>query len=327
MSSASRPPAVPAFSEPPEVHADYLEFSAIAAAGELVSWERYARDLAIGGSIDASEDADYRAPEEFGPKDYIFRDDEKLEALLDAVSHELEERARACGSGKTVPAYPFEVSRSGVTAYDTGVEDRYLVYDFLLLLSLLGKDAGAAGANAERLFEDLSRLALHEYLGGPSRSADAVVFGFPRRLLPPGFPDAVDDLCARLSEGGSHRDVPESVDQKDAHLDLVGWRAFPDGRTSKLIFFGQCATGSNWRSKLTELQPDGWCKAWLREPLAVNPVRAYFLPHRVDRDLWRTAAIYGGVLFDRCRVVWLIDGMDQALRDELRAWVNSVLSP
>jgi len=61
--------------------------------------------------------------------------------------------------------------------------------------------------------------------------------------------------------------------QRDAKLDVVVWRPFPDGRADgragPVVGFGQCATGRGWAAKLHELQRRAFAALWLREPLAV----------------------------------------------------------
>ena len=45
------------------------------------------------------------------------------------------------------------------------------------------------------------------------------------------------------------------------------------------MVFGQCATGRNWRDKLTDdLQPGDFCKRWFREQPAFTPSSAFFVP-------------------------------------------------
>ena len=280
-----KPVILPNIADPPERQADWLEWSALKEPASFVSWTSYQCNLTQAGSIDALE-----TEKNQGEVDL-------LEDLINRVDGELNSRRTACG-GKS-GFYPYQMTHNGVEYSENGND---LTYRFLLLLSIFGKDAGPQGAHPERLFEDLSSLALHEYLGGATAGLLREVFGFPRRKLAKHFPKALDDLCQRLGEGKGASGRKLENDQKDAKLDLVAWRSFPDGRGGKLIGFGQCATGDDWTDKAFELQPKQWCGLWLKDPAGVNPFGSLFIPHRPDENKWLMAAHYGGVLFDRCRI-------------------------
>jgi hypothetical protein len=170
------------------------------------------------------------------------------------------------------------------------------------LVAAFGKDAGPAGAHADRLFEELCRYAAEDYFGG--EHGRALHFGFPRRVLPAHFPDALDELCAALGEGqGSNRKAPKVDDEKDAKLDIVVWRDFADRRRGKLIGFGQCATGRNeLQEKATEMLPAEFAKIWLQKSFLVDPIRMFFVPWRVEDDNWERLCVRGGILMDRCRI-------------------------
>jgi hypothetical protein len=298
---------LPNIADPPEVQADWLEWSALNEPTSFVSWSSYQGSLTKGGSVDAL-DVDNEQEE-----------DDFLEDLINEVGRELNSRKRACG-GKG-GYYPYEMTHDGI-AYSPKGSD--LTYRFLLMLSMFGKDAGPGGSNPERLFEELSSLVLHEYLGGVTSGLEREVFGFPRRLLPKHFPQALDILCQRMGEGaGSCGREPEH-DQKDAKLDLVAWRAFPDGRRGKLVGFGQCATGDDWTDKAFELQPEKWCRLWMKDAAALDPFASLFIPHRPGEDQWLIATNYAGLLFDRCRISWLVPAPQGDLEKNIRAWVEHV---
>jgi len=106
---------------------------------------------------------------------------------------------------------------------------------------------------------------------------------------------------------------------------VVVWRPFPDGRAGQVIGFGQCATGRGWGAKLQELQPRAFGDLWLREPLAVEPFRLFFVPFRVDPARWEEASFSGGVLFDRCRIAAHADELDRGVRERCRAWARHVI--
>ncbi len=136
---------------------------------------------------------------------------------------------------------------------------------------------------------------------------------------------ALNDLCERLGEGGGARMRPNSRHQKDAKLDLVVWRPFPDARSGKLVGFGQCAAGADWRDKLSELQPRAFTGQWMTEQLAIEPTRLFFCPFRVERARWPTVVFESGVLFDRCRIALHAAAINDDIVNQCERFTRHVL--
>lgn len=294
-------------------HADWLEVAALSAADRNSSIQDLASALRRTGSGEEIEDVQSDEDAPMGD-----RGGETLEPVVDAAFAEVEDRAKACGG-----TYPFALDDSAIQG---SRRTRNAVYAFLLLVSKFGKDAGPPGLNVPQLFEEIAEVAIKNCLGGERNGIQTYQFGFPRRVKPGGFRDALDDLCETLGEGSRSKDRPTSEDQKDAALDLVAWRAFPDGRSGKIMAWGQCATGEDWREKLTDLQPHSWASSWMAEMPTVLPLRAFFVPHRVRRDRWDVAAIHGGVLFDRCRIAALASRLPKELGERCRSFNRHVLA-
>ncbi|HLG15180.1 MAG TPA: hypothetical protein VJH03_11855 [Blastocatellia bacterium] len=289
----------------------------------------YVRDLGIGGTADAVDDEE--------KSDGVGLDENDIcESTAEDAFLEIDERIRACGG--SLGAYPFEVIDENVLRVRRGMDKR--AYSFMALLSQFGKDAGPLNSDGAKLFEELSAQAIGTYMGRSSTSRQleksagdekldclvrTEVFGFPRRLLPKGFADAVDSLCEKMGEGRGHCSRPKLPDQKDGRLDVVAWKEFPDRRQGKLIAFGQCATGAGWADKLTELpQTTDWCTTWMDRP-AVWPIRAFFVPHRVEFQEWFHTCVHGGLLFDRCRIAYLTVDISRDLSIQLAAWSKHAL--
>jgi hypothetical protein len=271
-------------------HADWLELQALAARDRNSSMQDFASALRSTGSSEQLED-------EGAAEEIDDRGGETTEPIAAAAFAEIEDRCTGCGGH-----YPFELGEDFLQLKGKG---RGAAYVFLLLLSTFGKDAAPAKLNAPQLFEELSAVALGNCLGGQRNGVKTYHFGFPRRVGPPGFQEAVDKLCLSTGEGTACKDRPTRKDQKDAALDLVAWRPFPDGRRAIVMAWGQCATGANWDGKLSEMQPAEWSAAWLRDRPVVLPLRTFFMPHCVADERWEPNALKGGVLFDRCRIAAL----------------------
>lgn len=209
-----------------------------------------------------------------------------------------------------------------LTAKDGAVSSPYA---FLAALTHFGPLAFQS-QEGSTLFERVGAAALVEYLGG-SEMVRSYDFGSPRRETPASFRKAVDDLCERMGEGrGCRISRVRASDMKDAGLDLVAWTPFEDGRTNQLSVFGQCAAGSDWRDKITQLQPGQFCRSWMLEPPALWPLAAFFVPRQIGWGHWETDVLHERqLLFDRLRIARLLGGLDEELSRQCALWTAQAL--
>ncbi len=255
--------------------ADWLELRALVAADRNASHSDLRRALVQSGDLDEASDNSLAATDEI---------------LAADTFAELRDRSIACGAG-----YPFYLEDNIIQAHEH--LEPYWSYIFCLLLSLSGANRREPGPAPTNMFEEVAETAAFKYIDGRS-----LKFGFPRRVLPAGFVQALDIVCSEIGEGQGAKTQPSSRKAKDARLDIVAWRPFPDGRSAQLIIFGQCAAGANWRSKLTDLQPRAFTDLYWKEPPVVEPIKAFFTPFRVKFDQWIETGRYAGLVFDRCRI-------------------------
>lgn len=306
----------PSAADGPEAHADWLELRTFAVDDENSSIKDLLRAIRTTGTEETFEP--YFEQEETGILEYVGA--ETSEVIGNDAFAEIEERLRSCGSGPQL--YPFNVGERYIELQDHPEGSTYI---FLLLLATYGKDAGPQRTNGAQLFELLSTEVATAYLGGAPNEASGFHFGFPRRNPPKGFRAALDAMCLHIGEGGGcNKKKPNVSRQQDSSLDLVAWRPFKDKREGKLIAFGQCASGNDWKDKLTDLQIDAFCD-WMLDRPAVLPLRLFFVPHRVEKSRWRQAAVEGGVIFDRCRVASFGNAINTVIKEECRHWSDFVI--
>lgn len=244
-------------------------------------------------------------------------DEDKNAEVLGEVMKAIERREAACDSG-----YPFTLDSTGtVLKFDSRKlkDTQSIVYLYLLLSTRLNMKDNRIHAkiNGADLLEDLSAHALRNYLGGST--ARSLVFG---TSVQGGFKDKVNHLCQALCEGSGFRqkNVNSPVHTKDDGLDAVAWVPFADCLPAQLIIFGQCKTGTSWRDSMTQLQPENFIKKWMHDPFLVNPLRAFCVSEAGDRARWEGFAVDAGILFDRCRLVALSDGLSGVVLSDIRDW-------
>jgi len=280
--------------------ADWVELTALTSRDRNTSWQDLASALGAAG------------------------DEEDVEGLCNAVFEELGLR-----SDSAPQAYPFDVEGSRIQC-KRSTWRRWTPYVFCLCLSYFGPRRGRTrgGPYPARLFEHLSEHAARHFVGP---NGEAVRFASPRNWdpLPPGFAAALDKVCGDRYLHEGERDRSERVHSaKDAGLDIIAWRHFPDRRCGKLVLFGNCASGSDWQRKISERTPADFCSIWLAPEPRSAVLAAVFIPHRVRLDLWRSRTPLGGILFDRCRLAyWAQQGTWSRpdLQQQIHDWTTQAL--
>jgi len=218
--------------------------------------------------------------------------DEKIDAFCLEVFYILENRRNVLAV-----SYPFEIKGGLIKARKTPKPDQ-IPYIYCLCLSYFGGKK-RKGLDPRLLFEELASYAAAAYVDG-----ECFIFGTSRTRngrATLGFKKGVSELCKFLGEGSDFRDQP-GLGKKDDKVDLVAVKHFSDRASSKLIVFGQCATGNNWTTKTTEMQPAAFCGHWMQSNMVSEMLRSIFIPHLVKSSEWDYYARRAGLVFDRTRI-------------------------
>lgn len=282
----------------------------LADYAELVCWQKNLMSVtALSKQLGRLDENDYF--------DGVPEEDETDEVVKRAYL-EIERRIEACRGG-----YPFDIARQGNTlrpSQDTK-NRRHTIYKYLLLATRLNMKSNRVhgGIDGTLLFEELAAEAARKYFG-----ARAEKFVFGTAAGGKKFSRKVDNLCERMKEGNrfyNHSGARSNV--KDDKLDIVVWKSFTDGLPGKLIAFGQCKTGTDYKDELTQLQPDVFCDSWFQTKPAVLPVRMFLISEALCRVGWYSVARKAGLLFDRCRIVDFCNDITSDMLKKVTTWTKA----
>ena len=294
-------PMPPSSRSPEHELADYAEL--VCWREQLISMTGLSKQLGRLGENDYTDGV----PEE-----------EEIDEVVKAAYVEIERRSVACRKG-----YPFNITRQGHTLHtDHDAKNRrHIIYKYLLLATRLNMKNNRHHANIDGtlLFEELAAEAARKYLGD---RAESLVFGTAAE--PTDFPGKVNALCKKLREGVGFKNPDEAPpNEKDGKLDIVVWKHFTDGLPGKLIAFGQCKTGTNYKDTLNQLHPDSFCKKWMKSSPILNPMRMFFVSEALSRSRWNTASYDAGVMFDRCRIIDFCDDINSEVWEKVKIWTRA----
>lgn len=249
---------------------------------------------------------------------------------------ELEERGTHCAPlPNTGPAwqYPFTLNANGnllsLRRKLTAKSRTGLLYTFMLVASRADMDSRRKLGSLDPtvIFEQLCADILLNFWGGKTELSGSLVFGTARKkaVHNSAFHANIEHLCKQIRHGRGMKMGAKLPGAGDGKLDVVVWRVFSDGRAGGLIGFGQCKTGIHWKEHLTKLQPSNFCRKYFAQPLIIEPVRVYMVPHRVDINDWESHTGEGGLLFDRCRLVQYGHSVSDDVAKNCRTWLNAAL--
>lgn len=283
---------------------------------ELSAWrDGHASTVSVASALGRTGENDYTngVPEE-----------DEFDYLPGSAYSEIQMRSRACGSGDD---YPFTIDDKGYTfrLYVDESNHRHIVYRYLLLATRLNMKSDRIHANLDgtHLFERLCAAIAKAYLG---TRASSFVFG--TAASGETFRSKVNDLCERIGEGrGVKSEISRST--RDGKLDVVAWKPFADSWPGKIVIFGQCKTGTDYRGMMTQLQPAAFCANYLQDLPALLPVRAFFVAEALPRSgadslvEWSNISSQSGLLFDRCRMIDFCDAIDAKTLRDIKKWTEA----
>jgi len=241
----------------------------------------------------------------------VYRDQSFAWDLLNDAFATVRLRSHLLGNG-----YPIRVS-TGTRI--VGVDDwrEFPAYAFCLALSLPSvypSWARAFGNNFTQqgeLFEALTAESMsHSFCGWRVHPTGWT------RTTPSKLSKVVSDVAALLGEVTGELRRWTSSSAKEAGLDLLCFRPFPDNRVGIPVYLIQCASGADWKAKLKTPDIRLWTKIIT---FAADPKKALSMPYALDEsDFTQHTNIVDGLLLDRHRL--LSPGLNE------KEWITSDLA-
>lgn len=239
--------------------------------------------------------------------------------LVNNVFLAIRERKRVLGDG-----YPLRIQAGMRVVSDSPWQD-VSPYAFCLALSLskaypawwqaFGQDFGPQG----KLFEDLTAEAVTATFTGWEVHQTGWSATQPNHIatVVRNVAELIGEVTGEVRRWSAKR-------AKEAGLDLLCFKPFPDNRAGLPIMLFQCASGKDWKSKLHQPELRVWTKI---VSFTIDPQKALAMPFALDPDEFRNHAnVVNGLLLDRDRL--LVPGqanrewISNDLRDRMRAWVE-----
>jgi hypothetical protein len=232
------------------------------------------------------------------------------EPLKTDISTELLTRVKKLGV-----SYPFKFNGQLLEIKTPDNYEGQWAYILCLLISYIGVHNGEKTLKAwgkdhiTSLFEEVSGIAAKNFLPHTEIASDFLYFGAPRaswKKIDRPFRSALKILKSKISDGEIIK-IANDYRQKDAGLDIIAWRHFPDQRPGKLLLLCQCAAGSDYKSKRYELLNFKNFFS-IRSPF----FQALFIPHELDEAEWAEYCFDTnvGLTFDRGRIGWYAKDWD-----------------
>ena len=142
---------------------------------------------------------------------------------------------------------------------------------------------------------------------------------------PTGLRKMVDQIAGYLGEsiGDNINEWIDSRD-KDAGLDLLCYRPFPDNRTGFPVYLIQCTTAQKWQKKVGEPSVNFWRQLI---KFVIPPQKAFAIPFALnDNNFRKRCAEIEGLFLDRYRLLGAARYSKQwessLLREQIIEWAT-----
>lgn len=308
--------------------ADYIELLCLISIDGIKSKEQVASRIFKLDDVNADSE-DLREEAEIEESEVLHVDDEAkhLAPLRSRLSEKKEKQAVDWFAqlefrvGVYEDFYPFYLSKDkGILSRKEEITQKNRLYIYLLLASNLDYFSKAIQIRLANHFEIASITALKQYLSPLSE-----VYLFGNNPLNKGrYSGSLWERIVRFSNDIGDRPRREqryypSTRQGERGLDVVGWIPLADKREGLFVVTGQCACGpeKNWEDKQLTSHPVRWNT---HINFTATPINTIFIPHSFrhsNGEWYDITRINDSVLFDRLRLIYLLNNVYNSLDDKL----------
>lgn len=244
-------------------------------------------------------------------EEYIYAKQDMASRMVGDAWAELRRRQSCLGDGTSFTITTDRITRRRRSWKDTPA------HSFCVLLSLakwysdwarqFGKDYTEQG----ELFEELTKQSLEaQFLGWQMH-----LTGWSRTRTH-RLTEVVEMVANRLGESKGNIERWNKPTAKEAGLDLLCYRPFPDNRVGIPVYLMQCASGGDWAGKLHTPSLKIWTDM---VKFIAKPKRAFATPFAfLDDDFVRNCQLVGGMLLDRYRLLSAVNHKKNWLSNELK---------
>lgn len=140
------------------------------------------------------------------------------------------------------------------------------------------------------------------------------------------FRQIVEEIVRRLGEKIGDFELWDQPHAKERGVDLLCYRAFPDGHVGIPIYMMQCASGkTTWRAKMSTPDLNIWRNVI---NFGSKPIKAFAMPFAISNDEFaRSSVTVGGLLLDRYRLLGASQFNERWIPDELETRLIAWLEP
>lgn len=285
--------------------ADFIELKAILSDEGRYSITDAISSLGIGGDESINNEN-------------IFGDTDEAE-IEDSLS-EIDNR-RISANEK----YPFHSTQFGIILDPQCNDVIKDVYTFLLLVTRVNMNTLKIqnGIDGTKVFEVLCSAIVENYWG---HSAKSFVIGTGAEIN--DFEDKMTDAIKKIGEPNVKFRWPTGSlkREKDAKVDVVAYIPFSDDKQGRFVALGQCKTGTNWHSAISQLVPQAFNQDYFEPPLTFTPVVLFMVSEAFFNNWESLQRNSNGLLFDRCRLMqYLPLPLDAQLLDDIKVWNKGVI--
>lgn len=247
----------------------------------------------------------------------IDSEEDKILSAFEEALAEINSRNYRCNG-----LYPFKTTPNSIQIKED-VNQRVLnIYTYLLFATRedMGTNRVHDTIDGANLFESFCSYVLNSFFGENSKT---MIFGTSESTRP--FKYKIDELLTFIGEGGAFKSPQGSnYMQKDGKLDVVVSIPFKDKRLGSFLAFGQCKTGTNWSSLITQLAPRAFLNSYTTFSPGFTPLRVFLITEMLLESWEEHIRFADGLFFDRSRLMTYLPQTTE-LDTPIQKWTESVI--